>query len=69
MAKGFVDPSYFTKKLVLIAGALEWTPDVVPPFTFTQFMTIEISNPKLTEEELNIFGKMLNNQAGQRKIK
>jgi len=34
---------------VLIAGALEWNPDVVPPLTFTQILEIENSNPKLTE--------------------
>ena len=35
-AKGYVDPSYFTKKLDMIDGYLVWKPDVVPAFTFSQ---------------------------------
>jgi hypothetical protein len=68
-AKGKLDPSYFTKNLTLQDGYLEWSPDIVPAFTFTQFFQIESSVPKLTEPELDIFGKMINNQAGPRKIK
>lgn len=42
-ARGHLDPSYFTKNLTMTEGYLEWAPDVVPPFTFTQFITIESS--------------------------
>lgn len=48
-ARGQLDPSYFTKKLMIIEGNLEWEPDVVPALTFTQLFTIESSTPKLTE--------------------
>lgn len=61
IAQGKLDPSYFTKNLTLNAGFLEWTPDLVTPFTFTQFFLIESSEPKLTEAEYNIFTQMLNN--------
>lgn len=64
-----MDQSSFTKNLTLQKGYLEWAPDVVPALTFTQFFLIESSEPKLTEQELNIFEKMLNNEAGSRKIK
>ena len=30
---------------------------------------IETSEPKVTEAELNIFSKLINNQAGNRKVK
>lgn len=43
VAGGRLDPSYFTKNLTMTEGYLEWAPDVVPPFTFTQFITIESS--------------------------
>lgn len=68
-AKGKLDPSYFTKNLTMQNGYLEWAPDVVPPLTFTQFFQIESSQPKLTEPELDVFNKMINNQAGGRRIK
>ena len=68
-AQGNLDHSYFTKNLTLQVGYIEWAPDVVPAFTFTQFFLIESSEPKLTEAELDIFNKMINNQAGTRKIK
>ncbi len=48
-ARGRLDPSYFTKNLTMSEGYIEWAPDVVPAFTFTQFITIEASEPKLTE--------------------
>ena len=60
-ARSKLDPSYFTKNLTLQQGFLEWSPDLVPALTFTQFLLIESSQPKLTEDELNIFHKMLNN--------
>jgi hypothetical protein len=69
MAKGFLDPSSFTKTLFLSDGAIEWNPDVVPALTFSQFFNVEMSNPKLTEEELSLVNKMLNNQAGNHRIK
>jgi hypothetical protein len=68
-AKGKLDPSYFTKNLTMQNGYLEWAPDVVPALTFTQFLIIESSEPKLTEAELDVFTKMINNQAGPRKVK
>jgi hypothetical protein len=48
-ARGRLDPSFFTKNLTLTDGYLEWAPDVVPAFTFTQFISIESSEPKLTD--------------------
>jgi hypothetical protein len=68
-AKAKLDASYFTKNLTMQLGFLEWTPDVVPALTFTQFLVIESSEPKLTDSELSIFGKMINNEAGSRKVK
>ncbi len=38
--RGFFDPSYFTKKLVMTAGYLEWKPDVVPALSFSQMFHI-----------------------------
>lgn len=49
-AKGYVDPSYFTKKLIMIDGYLEWRPDTVPAFTFSQDFLFEYANPNVTEE-------------------
>ena len=68
-AKGKLDPSYFSKNLTLQDGYLEWAPDIVPAFTFTQFFIIESSEPKLTEAEFSIFTKMLNDQAGSHRVK
>lgn len=39
-ARGRLDPSFFSKNLTLVDGYLEWSPDVVPPFSFTQFLSI-----------------------------
>ena len=35
-AKEFVDPSYFTKKLIMTDGYLEWKPEHIPAFTLSQ---------------------------------
>lgn len=40
MAKGFLDPSSFTKVLFLSDGAIEWNPDVVPALTFSQILNV-----------------------------
>ena len=34
--KGYFDPSYFTKKLIMTDGYLEWKLDHVPAFTLSQ---------------------------------
>jgi hypothetical protein len=68
-ARGLLDPSYFTKNLTTQEGYLEWVPDFVPALSFTQFFTIESSSPKLTESELDIFNKMIDNRAGSRRLK
>jgi hypothetical protein len=68
-ARGYFDPSYFTKKLSMLSGSLEWLPDVVPALSFTQYFTIEYATPNITEAEWNIITSMINNQAGNRKIK
>lgn len=67
--RGFLDPSYFTKSLVLTDGYLEWKPAVVSSLTFSQDFHIEYTSPNITESEQNIFLKMLNNQAGIRRIR
>jgi hypothetical protein len=67
--RGFPDPSYFTKKLILTEGYLEWKPESVPAFTFSADFHFEYASPNVTEAEMNIILKMLNNQAGSRRVK
>lgn len=59
-AVGSFDPSYFTKNLTLIAGYLEWIPDIVPALTFSNMFHIEFYSTPLTEDEINIFTKLIN---------
>lgn len=67
--RGFLDPSEFTKALKLNEGYLEWKPATVPGLTFSQDFHIEYTSPNITDSERNIFLKMLNNQAGIRRIR
>jgi hypothetical protein len=49
-AVGTFDPSYFTKNLTLVAGYLEWKPDIVPALTFSSMFHIEYYSTPLTED-------------------
>jgi hypothetical protein len=68
-ARGILDPSYFTKKLNLNTGSINWLPGVINPLTFTQFLHIEHSEPALTSNEFDIFSKILNDQAGNKRLR
>ena len=50
LARVTFDPSFFTKKLQVIDGFLEWTPDLVPPLGLTQLFRLEKAYPELSEE-------------------
>ena len=45
LARVTFDPSYFTKKLQVIEGFLEWNPDLVPPLGLTQLFRLEKAYP------------------------
>ena len=68
-ALGVFDTSYFTKNLTLTDGYIEWKPDIIPGLTLSNMFHIEFYTPQLTEDELFIFTKMINGQAGQTRIK
>lgn len=67
--RAFFDPSYFTKKLVMTDGYLEWKLDHVPAFTLSQDFYFEYANPNVTEAERKVILQMINDYAGFRKIK
>lgn len=67
--RGFFDSSYFTKKLLITDGYLEWEAKEVPAFTFSQDFYFELATPNVTEQERNIILKMVNNMAGNRRVK
>lgn len=46
--RGFLDPGYFTKKLTMTVGYLEWVPDQVPALSFSQDFHIESASPNIT---------------------
>lgn len=69
LGRGIFDPSYFTKNLSMSDGFITWQPDMVPALTFTQFIIIEHSEPALTSDENNVLTKMLNDQAGTKRLR
>jgi hypothetical protein len=71
MARGrtLADHMHFTKRIVLVNGALEWDPVDSTDITLSSQLSMDYEDPPFNQAETSVFTQMLNDHVGSEQIK